>query len=118
MDKSIEFLGKTLTVTIDRPMGSSHPTFGFLYPLNYGYLPGILSGDEEELDAYVLGVNEPLDTFTGRCIAIIQRLGEEDDKLIMVPEGITCSREEIAARTEFVEKYYRSEIWMEKENQK
>jgi inorganic pyrophosphatase len=82
------FLGKTVTVRMDRPMGSRHPRHGFLYPVNYGYVPGVLGEDGEELDAYVLGVFEPLSEFTGRCVAIIHRTNDRDDKLVIAPEGL------------------------------
>lgn len=64
-------INQTVTVTIDRPMGSKHPKHNFYYPVNYGYIQGIISGDGEELDAYVLGVFEPVKTFTGKVLAII-----------------------------------------------
>ena len=53
---NLEYLNKTLEIKIDRPMGSKHPKHGFIYPINYGYVPNTVSGDGEELDAYVLGV--------------------------------------------------------------
>lgn len=46
----------TLEVTIDRPFGSKHPKHGFIYPINYGYVPNTISGDGEELDCYILGL--------------------------------------------------------------
>lgn len=82
-----KYLEKTLEVKIDRPFGSKHPKHGFIYPVNYGYVPNTISGDGEELDCYVLGVFEPLETFRGKCIAIIHRLDDNDDKLIIVPEN-------------------------------
>jgi inorganic pyrophosphatase len=82
------FIGKTVTVKMDRPMGSRHPKHGFLYPINYGYVPGIIGEDGDELDAYVLGFFEPLGEFTGRCIAIIHRTNDRDDKLVIAPEGM------------------------------
>ena len=106
-----QFIGQTLTVIIDRPLGSTHPKHGFAYPVNYGYLPGVLSGDGEELDAYVLDIREPIDTFTGECIAVIHRLNDDDDKLIIVPAGITLSDEEIRTLTHFQEQWFTSEIW-------
>ena len=30
-------------------MGSRHPKHGFIYPVNYGYVPNTISGDGEEL---------------------------------------------------------------------
>ena len=86
---NIEYLNKTLEIKIDRPMGSKHPKHGFIYPVNYGYVPNTVSDDGEELDAYVLGIYEPLENFTGKCIAIIHRTNDNDDKLIIVPDNKT-----------------------------
>ena len=86
---NIDFLDKTLEIKIDRPLGSKHPKHGFIYPVNYGYIPNTISGDGEELDAYVLGAYEQLETFTGKCIAIIHRANDNDDKLVIVPESKT-----------------------------
>ena len=86
MTKNKYFLQREVTVRIDRLLGSCHPSWGFVYELNYGYVPHTISGDGEELDAYIIGVDAPLKTFTGICIAIIQRLEEDDDKLIVVPQ--------------------------------
>ena len=105
------FIGQTLTITIDRPLGSNHPKHGFEYPVNYGFVPNVLSGDGEELDAYILGIKDPLDTFTGECIAIIHRTDDDDDKLVIVPSGISLTDGEIHALTYFQEKWFTSEIW-------
>ncbi|CDD15796.1 putative uncharacterized protein [Clostridium sp. CAG:798] len=105
-----KYLEKTLEVKIDRPFGSKHPKHGFIYPVNYGYVPNTISGDGEELDCYVLGVFEPLETFRGKCIAIIHRLDDNDDKLIIVPENKSFSNQEIRALTEFQERFFKSEI--------
>ena len=82
-----KYLGQVLDVKIDRPFGTKHPKHGFIYPVNYGYVPGTISGDGEELDCYILGVFEPVDIFTGKCIAIIHRTNDNDDKLVLVPES-------------------------------
>ena len=105
-----KYLEKTLEVKSDRPFGSKHPKHGFIYPVNYGYVPNTISGDGEELDCYVLGVFEPLETFRGKCIAIIHRLDDNDDKLIIVPENKSFSNQEIRALTEFQERFFKSEI--------
>ena len=107
---NIDFLNKTLEIKIDRPMGSKHPKHGFIYPLNYGYVPNTISGDGEELDAYVLGIYEPLETFTGKCIAIIHRTNDNDDKLIIVPDNKTFTNKEIKVLTDFQEQYFKSTI--------
>lgn len=105
------YLGKIVTVKMDRPMGSIHPKHGFVYPVNYGYVPNTVSGDGEELDAYVLGVFKPLETFEGKVIAIIHRTNDNDDKLIVVPEGKNYNNDEIRALTEFQEQWFKSDIW-------
>lgn len=104
------FLRKTVTVQMDRPSGSRHPRWRFVYPVNYGYVAGTVSGDGEALDAYVLGVDEPLETFTGVCVAVIHRLDDDDDKLVVAPPGLSLSDAEIRARTAFQEQYFRSVI--------
>lgn len=91
-------------------MGSRHPEWGFIYPVNYGYVPGTQAPDGEELDAYVLGVFEAKEEFTGICTAIIHRTDDDDDKLVVVPEGKTYSKEQIKALTEFQESFFESEI--------
>ncbi|MFR8103502.1 MAG: inorganic diphosphatase [Clostridia bacterium] len=95
---------------MDRPMGSKHPKWDFIYPVNYGYIPNTISGDGEELDAYVLGVFEPREEYTGKCIAVIHRLNDDDDKLIVVPEDKKYNKEQIEALTEFQERFFESEI--------
>ena len=108
--ENIKYLNEILEIKIDRPMGSKHPKHGFIYPVNYGYVPNTISGDGEELDAYVLGAYEPLETFTGKCIAIIHRTNDNDDKLVIVPESKTFTNEEIKVLTDFQEQYFKSTI--------
>ena len=107
---SKEYLGEILDVKIDRPFGSKHPKHGFIYPVNYGFVPGTISGDGEELDCYVLGIFEPVDSFRGKCIAFIHRTNDNDDKLIIVPEDKTYTDDQIRALTEFQERFFESEI--------
>lgn len=104
------YLHQTLTAIIDRPAGSKHPKHGFLYPINYGYLPGTQSGDGEELDTYVLGIEHPVLTFTGICIAIIHRLDDDDDKLVLTLPEMAFSDDEIREQTHFQEQWFHSVI--------
>ena len=101
-----EYLGKELTIKIDRPFGSKHPKHGFIYPVNYGYVPNTVSGDGEELDAYLLGVFEPVEEYTGTCIAIVHRTNDNDDKLVVVPKEKEYSDDAINALVEFQEQYF------------
>lgn len=107
---SIQYLNSIVTVKIDRPLGSKHPTCNSIYPINYGYIPNTISGDYKELDAYILGVYEPLETFTGKCIAIVHRINDNDDKLIVVPQNKNFTNAEIRVLIEFQEQYFKSEI--------
>lgn len=105
--KNEEYIGKVVEVKIDRQMGSKHPKHGFIYPVNYGYVPNTVSGDGEEIDCYVLGVFEPISVFKGKCIAIIHRLNDNDDKLVIVPEDRDFTNEEINVLTEFQERFFK-----------
>jgi inorganic pyrophosphatase len=106
----LRFLYKEATATIDRPLGSTHPKWGFAYPVNYGFIPNTKSGDGEEIDAYVLGVDTPLAEFAGTCIAIIHRLNDDDDKLVLAAEGKHFTDDEIRMATGFQERYFKSVI--------
>jgi len=110
MSLATQYLGKIVKVKIDRPLGSEHPKYGYKYPVNYGYVPGTISGDGEELDVYVLGVEQPLETFEGQCIAVVHRTNDQDDKLIVVPCHEKLSNREIEAQIEFQEKWFEHEL--------
>lgn len=110
MEKASSFIGQIVEVEMDRPLGTRHPKHNFMYPVNYGYVPGTVSGDGEELDAYVLGVFEPLNNYIGKCIAVIHRTNDDDDKLVVVPEGKKYTDEEIRVLTEFQERFFESQI--------
>jgi inorganic pyrophosphatase len=104
------FIGKTIKIEIDRPLGSKHPQHELVYEINYGFVPGVVAPDGEFLDAYVLGLHEPVSEFEGECIAVIHRVNDDDDKLIVVPLGTACSDEQIRAQTKFQEQFFQSII--------
>ena len=105
------YLGNTVPVKIDRPKGSVHPKYpDLIYPVNYGYIPGVIGGDGEELDVYVLGVNEPLEEFAGKVIGIVHREDDVEDKLVAAPEGMTFIQAEITEAVHFQEQYYQTKI--------
>lgn len=105
-----KYLGKMVKVEMDRPLGTKHPKHGFFYPVNYGFISNTISGDGEELDAYVLGEHKPLDEFEGMVVAIIHRTNDNDDKLVVMREGRNYTDDQIRALTEFQEQYFESEI--------
>lgn len=104
-------IGSIVTVTVDRPMGSYHPKHkDIYYPINYGYIEGIIAPDGEEQDAYILGVDKPVEKFIGKVIAIIHRLDDIEDKWVVCPENMTFSKEEIAEKVMFQEQFFNTEI--------
>lgn len=105
------FFGKTVTVTVDRQIGTAHPKHSdIIYPINYGYIAGEIAPDGEDLDVYILGVSEPLTSFTGRVIAIIHRENDIEDKLVVALEGCEYHQAEVAAAVHFQEQFYTSTI--------
>ena len=105
------YLGKTIEIKIDRPIGSAHPKhLDLVYPINYGYIPGVLGGDGEELDVYLLGVSKPIKEYKARVIGIVHRHNDVEDKLVAAPEGTIFTQTEIAEAVHFQEQYYESEI--------
>ena len=106
-------LGKIVKITVDRPMGSFHPQHRNLYyPVNYGYIEGILAPDEEEQDVYILGVDRPVKEFTGRIIAVVRRLDDIEEKWVAAPEDMSFTRDQIQEQIDFQEKYFQSEIML------
>ena len=101
-------LGERVIVTVNRPIGTPHA--GIVYSKNYGYIDGVLGKDGDQLDAYILGVNKPLETFKGRCVAIIKRTDDLDDKLIVVPPEMLVNADTIRKETHFVERFFESEM--------
>ena len=106
------YLGKQVEVVIDRPIGYVHHVKGITlhYTVNYGYLPGVMGGDGEDQDVYVLGVKEPLERFSGRIIGAIRRRDDFEDKLVAAPGGVLLHQGEIAEAVHFVEKYFDSTV--------
>lgn len=110
---TLDFLDKDVTIEIDRKIGTVHPKHSdIVYPINYGFVPYIIGGDGEELDAYVLGESTPLEIYKGRCLGLIHRLDEEDDKLILGKEELLYSKETIRKVTFFQEKFHTSILIM------
>ena len=105
-----DFIGKEVNIVIDRALGTKHPKHGFVYTVNYGYVPNVISGDGEELDAYLLGVFDPVESYKGKCIAVIHRTNDDDDKIIVAPEGVNYTDDQIKALTEFQERFFESVI--------
>lgn len=109
-----KYLGKTVDIEIDRPVGYVHKKAGYtlVYPLNYGYIPGVYGGDGEELDVYLLGVSEPVSRYTCRVIGAAIRRNDNEDKLIAAPPGIGFTAREAYESIAFQEQWYDTQIKM------
>lgn len=106
-------IGKIVTVTVDRKIGTYHPKHNdIFYEVNYGFVKEIMAGDVECQDAYILGISEPVDEFTGKVIAIIHRKNDVEDKWIVAPNDAYFSKEEIWNIVKFQEQFFDSEIIM------
>ncbi len=109
-----KYLGKTVKIVIDRPMGFIHKKekYTLVYPVNYGYIPGVYGGDGEELDVYLLGVGEPVEEYTCKIIGAVLRKNDCEDKLIAAAEGVIFTAEEAYKQIEFQEQWYNTEMKM------
>ena len=105
------WLGKSITVQIDRPKTRVHPDHPNLcYTVNYGLVPNTLAGDGEPIDAYVLGIDEPVERFSGVVIAVIVRKNDSEDKLVVAPREVEFSDDEIEAAVAFQERYFETAL--------
>lgn len=103
-----ELMGKTVRVVVDRPIGYDHN--GLVYPINYGYIPGIMAGDGEAQDAYILGIDEPLTEFEGQVVGAVRRKNDREDKVIVALPGQRYHQGQIAEAVYFQERYFISTI--------
>ena len=113
-DKS--YIGKSVTVTVDRPIGTAHPKHPeIVYPINYGYVEGLVAGDGEEQDVYILGIDKPVDTAECVIIAVVMREDDNEDKWVGVPAELVgselCYECNIVHAVNFQEQFYKSEVF-------
>lgn len=102
-----------MRVVVDRPLGSYHPEYkDMYYPVNYGYIEGIIAPDGDEQDAYIIGADEPVKEFVGKIIAIIHRNDDVEEKWVVAPQKLYFTKEQIREKVLFTEQYYDFEIIM------
>ena len=108
------YLGKIVEIEIDRPAGYVHKKekYTLTYPINYGFLPGVIGGDGEELDVYLLGLSGPVERFRAKIVAVIHRENDVEDKLAAAPEGMEFTRAQIEEAVRFQEQYYKTTVEM------
>lgn len=102
------YLGKTVNIKIDRPIGYVHKkeNYTLTYPINYGYIEGVFGGDGEELDVYLLGVDTPVNEYSAKIIGIVYRKNDIEDKLIAAPDNMIYNQAQIAEAINFQEQHY------------
>lgn len=106
-------IGDIVKVIVDRPKGSYHPKHkDIFYTINYGYIEGVIANDGEEQDAYIIGVNIPIQELTGKIIAIIHRFDDVEDKWVVAPANMSFTREQIKVLVNFQEKFFNIEVIM------
>lgn len=105
-EKLLALLGTTVHVEVDRPIGYVHGNIR--YPINYGYIPGMMAADGEEQDAYILGIQEPIAAFNGRVVGAVCRGNDVEDKLVVAPERAVFHQGQIAEAVHFQEQYFDS----------
>ncbi len=104
-----DFLGKTIQIKFDRPLGTKHPKFDDIYPVNYGFVPGTKAGDGMPIDVYYLSSKKPLKGIEATCIGYVHRFNDNEDKLIAT-DGSMLTKEEIEKQLDFQEKWFKHEI--------
>ena len=110
-EKLKTLLGQEVSGVIDRPIGSKHPDHdNIIYEVNYGYINELIAPDGEGQDAYFLGINKPMKEFKGVVIAIIERIDDIEDKLVVAPIGLEFTNEEIEKAIKFQEQYFKHKI--------
>lgn len=103
-----DHIGKSVHIVVDRPVGYRHGDI--VYPINYGYIPGLIAGDGEEQDAYILGIDGPITEFDGQVIGAIRRKDDREDKLVVAPTGAVYHQGQIAEAVHFQEQYFSVQI--------
>ncbi|MGB4985509.1 MAG: inorganic diphosphatase [Erysipelotrichaceae bacterium] len=105
------YRNQVVHIKIDRMLGSCHPLYpDLIYPINYGYLPGAFSSDGEELDVYLIGVDQAVNEYLGQVIGVVIRHNDDEDKLVVGPVGSSFSHSFIWDSIYFMEKYFDSEL--------
>lgn len=102
-----ERLGEKIKIKIDHPMGSKHPKYGFIYPVNYGHTPDVMGRDGKDIDAYLLGVFEPVKEYEGRLIAVIQRYDDKEEEILVIAPTF-YNADQVRALVEFQERWFKS----------
>ena len=107
-----DIIGKEVSGVIDRPMGSAHPNDSkMIYPINYGYVDGIIALDGEYQDAYVFGSSKPISSFNGKVIGVYHRFNDNEDKWIVSIDDVSISSQKILGDIAFCEQFFFGKLY-------
>ena len=107
-----DIIGKEVSGVIDRPMGSAHPNDSkMIYPINYGYVDGIIASDGEYQDAYVFGSSKPISSFKGKVIGVYHRFNDNEDKWIVSIDDVSISSQKILGDIAFCEQFFFGKLY-------
>lgn len=108
LEQYFTVLNKKMKIEIDRPIGTLHPKReNIYYPINYGFVPGLMGGDDEEQDVYVIDSKVNSKRTEVKIIGIVMRLDDIESKWIGVEsDNFKYSRSDIKSIINFQEQYY------------
>ncbi len=92
-----EYLGKNIKVTINKN-------------LNSGYFTDLKTPNNKYQNVYVIGVKKPIKEFEGKVIAIINRIDEIENILVVSYNNKKYTKEEILKLINYEDKKYKSKI--------
>lgn len=105
-------IGKIVSGKVDRPIGSQHPKHPDIkYPVNYGYVEGVMAADGAEQDAYILGTDKPLNEFKGKVIKVFHRFNDIEDKWIVSVNGADIPEDKILGDIAFQEQFFYGKLY-------
>ena len=101
----MSLLGKKVIVTVDRKINSMQ--HGIIYELNYGYIEEMTALDGDSQDAYIINETELFDVFEGYVVAIIKRLDDIEDKLVVSKTKDDVNLKDIERQVSFQERFFK-----------
>lgn len=105
-------IGKTVSVKVDRPIGSQHPGHPDMkYPVNYGHVEGVMTADGADQNVYILGTDEPLHEFEGKVIKVFHRFNDKEDQWIVSANGADIPEDNILGDIAFQEQLFYGKLY-------
>ena len=98
-------------VEVDRPPGSVYPEDSdLIYELNCGFVRGLSGKEGRGQEAYIVGVCDAVLAFRGVVIAVVRRNGGREEILVVAPEGMRFSKQQVIEQIRFQERFFDSEV--------